>query len=154
MKDLLVIIPSRSRPQNIKRLISIWTLLTHDADLIFGLDTDDPLLAECQFPYEQWGELGQPTSIRYAINARIGMAGTLNYLANKFADQYFAIGFMGDDHIPRTVGWDVRIVRELKAMGTGIVYGNDLWQKENLPTAVFMTSNIISTLGYMCPPKQ
>jgi hypothetical protein len=33
------------------------------------------------------------------------------------------------------------------------VYGNDLLQGANLPTAVFMTSDIIRALGWMVPPS-
>ena len=64
----------------------------------------------------------------------------------------FAIGFCGDDHRPRTVGWDQAYLDALREMGTGIVYGNDLLQGEALPTQVAMTSDIIRALGYMAPP--
>jgi hypothetical protein len=59
---------------------------------------------------------------------------------------------MGDDHRPRTQGWDVAYVQALRAMGsTGIVYGNDLLQGQNIPTQVAMTSDIVQALGYMAP---
>jgi hypothetical protein len=59
---------------------------------------------------------------------------------------------MGDDHIPRTVGWDTLFVAKLRELGTGVVYGNDLFQGENLPTSVAMTSNIVTTIGYFVMP--
>lgn len=80
----------------------------------------------------------------------------LNFACNMLlwcASSPFAIGFMGDDHRPRTKGWDAEFLTELQKMQTGIVYGNDLIQGENLPTAVAMTSDIIETLGYMVPPN-
>jgi len=40
----------------------------------------------------------------------------------------------------------------LERLGTGIVYGNDLLQGEMIPTAVFMTADIVKALGYFCPP--
>ena len=60
---------------------------------------------------------------------------------------------MGDDHRPRPAAmpWDARI-RECLSGGPGIVYGNDLLQGEKMATAVAMTSDIVTTLGYMCPP--
>src|SRR6185369_12372824 len=73
-------------------------------------------------------------------------------LRDRFADS-FAIGFMGDDHRPRTHGWDKAYLDALREMGTGIVYGNDLLQGERLPTQVAMTSDIVRALGYMAPPK-
>lgn len=58
---------------------------------------------------------------------------------------------MGDDHRPRTPGWDDRF-RICMSAGPGIVYGNDLLQGEIMATAVAMTSDIVTTLGYMAPP--
>jgi hypothetical protein len=63
-----------------------------------------------------------------------------------------AIGFMGDDHRPRTPGWDANYLNELNRMGTGFVYGNDLFQYDAMPTQVAFTSDIAAALGYMCPP--
>lgn len=68
------------------------------------------------------------------------------------SQQSYQIGFAGDDHAPRTPGWTERIRTELNQLGTGIVYGNDLFQGPNLPTAVFMTADIVGALGYMAPP--
>ena len=36
---------------------------------------------------------------------------------------------------------------------TGLVYGNDLLQGQNLPTQVAMTTDIVQILGYMVPPS-
>ena len=43
-------------------------------------------------------------------------------------------------------------LNELNKLKVGVVYGNDLAHGVNLATSVTMTSNIISTLGYMCVP--
>ena len=66
--------------------------------------------------------------------------------------QPFAIGFMGDDHRPRTVGWDTAYLEALRELGSGIVYGNDLLQGERIPTQVAMTTDIVRELGFMAPP--
>jgi hypothetical protein len=83
------------------------------------------------------------------------MVEALNARATGYAgldDPPFAIGFMGDDHCPRTYGWDKAYVDALREMGTGIVYGNDLIQGARLPTQVAMTADIVRALGYMAPP--
>lgn len=83
------------------------------------------------------------------------MVGALNNAYSYYARQNllgYAIGFMGDDHRPRTPGWDSHYLNELHKLGTGFVYGNDLFQYERMPTQVAFTSDIASTLGYMCPP--
>jgi hypothetical protein len=58
---------------------------------------------------------------------------------------------MGDDHRPRTVGWDAAYLNALHELGTGIVYGDDRLQGEALPTQCAMTADIVRALGYMAP---
>jgi hypothetical protein len=57
---------------------------------------------------------------------------------------------MGDDHCPRTPGWDEKIL-EASTPWT-VVYGNDLFQGQNLPTAVFQGAGLIRTTGRFNPP--
>lgn len=141
MTDLAVIVPSRGRPWNVQRLYQAWKDTGAEAHLIVAVDNDDP-------------ELGgyKPGEHCLIVRDRLGLAGTLNETATDLAPAYRYLGFMGDDHLPRTQGWDKLICETLDELGTGIVYGNDLFQGQQLPTAVFLTSNIVSTLGYMCPP--
>jgi hypothetical protein len=144
MSDLLVIVPSRGRPANIAALIDAWQATTAGvAELLVAVDDDDPELN---------GYMAPSARAKIVLGPRERMGPTLNRLAVERAPSRFAVGFMGDDHRPRTEGWDVRMVEALREMGTGIAYGNDLLQREALPTAVFMTSDIIQTLGYMHPP--
>jgi hypothetical protein len=64
----------------------------------------------------------------------------------------FAVGFMGDDHRPRTKGWDTAYLAALIQMRVGMVYGDDGWQHETLPTQIAMTTDIVKALGWMAPP--
>jgi hypothetical protein len=137
-----MIVPSRGRPGNIARLQAAWDeTAAGDSHLLVACDEDDP---------ELLGYLDACPSV--TIGPRERMGPTLNRLAVQEAPGYFAVGFMGDDHCPRTVGWDATMVAVLREMGTGLAYGNDLLQRENLPTAVAMTSDIIQALGYFHPP--
>jgi len=79
------------------------------------------------------------------------MVAKLDAVAASVASDYFALGFMGDDHLPRTNGWAQRYVDALRELGTGIVYGNDLLQGERLCTQWTMTSDIVRALGRMVP---
>jgi hypothetical protein len=65
----------------------------------------------------------------------------------------FAIGFMGDDHRPRTIGWHVMYMSALLGMRMGIVYGDDTIQHDRIPTQCMMTADIVRALGYMAPPS-
>jgi hypothetical protein len=62
------------------------------------------------------------------------------------------VGFMGDDCVFMTPGWDLFIVEYLKN-NKGICYCNDLLQGENIPNNVFMHVDIIKALGFMAPPE-
>jgi hypothetical protein len=145
VSDLLMICPSRGRPENVARLLQAWAELTSSAELLIAVDDDDPQL-------EDYLALDPVPGSDLVIGPRLRLGPTLNKLAAEYADLYFALGFLGDDHCPRTQGWDERLVEALRELGTGIVYGNDLFQGERLPTAVAMTSDIVRTLGYFVPP--
>lgn len=138
--DLAVIVPSRGRPEAIAELAEVWreTTTTTNAHLAVCIDDNDPKRLE-------YGKNVNVYPSRTMVEA-------LNRAAAAFADMAYAVGFMGDDHRPRTVGWDARYLEALHELGTGIVYGNDLLQGRNLPTQCAMTSDIIRSLGYMAPP--
>lgn len=147
--DLLVIIPTRGRPQAVPELVAAWDETGATADLLFAVDTDDPELAA----YKQHAAtLKADPRFRFTFGKRRRLVGTLNQQAVKAAKTYRFLAFLGDDHRPRPAAmpWDARI-RECLSGGPGIVYGNDLLQGEKMATAVAMTSDIVQTLGFMVP---
>lgn len=149
MADLVVIVPSRGRPEAAAALIQAFGATRTVARLVFAIDEDDPRREE------YYALVGAPQSTVDTGGAPATMVRALNASAVSRAmadDPPFAIGFMGDDHMPRTVGWDERYLDALREMGTGIVYGNDLLQGHRLPTQCAMTADIVRELGYMAPP--
>ena len=55
--------------------------------------------------------------------------------------------------MPRTSGWDWALLAAISRMGgTGIAYGDDGLQHENLPTAPVITTDITAALGWMFLP--
>lgn len=149
MSEMAVIVPSRGRPENYLRLLQAWTDTKAQAKLIVGLDDDDETRA---FYEGTWEEANNTDLVEIWTLPRAGMNGTLNQIAAMIAPDYKYIGFMGDDHLPKTPHWDRQLIGELQRPAS-IAYGNDLMQGVLLPTAVFMTSDIINTLGYMAPPE-
>lgn len=139
MTDMLVMVTSRGRPQALADLHAA-VRETSDADLVAVVDDDDPDLA---------GYLDLP-GITFEVGLRLGHAQSMNACAARHASRYRIIGQLGDDHRPRTPGWDARIAEVLAT--TGLAYGDDLYQGEALPTAVWMTTDIIRALGQFCPP--
>lgn len=145
--DLLVIVPTRGRPQNAQAFYDSWVATTEDADLLFVVDEDDPLLSTYKYRM-QWTD---GPGVRLAVcPAGLRLVGALNWAAVRSAPDYRYLGFMGDDHRCRSPKWDVALTNCLGPVG--ISYGNDLLQGEAMPTAVIMTANIVEALGYMAPP--
>lgn len=152
MADLLVIVPSRGRPESVARVVDAWqaTGAFEHADLVFAVDMDDPQIgAYCQVAKDRRGD-GKHWWLREEPKW-LPMVHKLDNAARAEARDYLALAFMGDDHVPRSAGWAGRYVAELRALGTGIVYGDDGYQGENLPTQWAMTSNIVRALGRMVP---
>lgn len=148
-ENLLIVIPTRGRPGAIPELVQAWKDTGAEATVIVGLDEDDPTLDE--YRSHEIDAIG--AGFFYHINPRLRLAGTLNHIVNQYSasKDFTAIGFMGDDHRPRTKGWDQRFAETLSG-GAGVVYGNDLLVGDRFPTAVAMTADIPATLGYFCPP--
>jgi len=146
MADLVVVVPSRGRPEQAHSLlVAFKATCTADTQLVFAVDDNDPTAddypgAACVFtsPSRNMGE-ALHNAVAYFTDDRV------------IGGPPFAVGFMGDDHLPRTRGWDAAYLDALREMGIGIVFGNDLAQGAGLATQCAMTSNIIRTLGYMAP---
>lgn len=146
MRDLLVIVCSRGRPERMRQWVKEFefTSTRGYTDVVVALDNDDPTLDQ----YTTWLGVG----VEWEVGRPNGFAPRQNAEAVARADNYFAIASLGDDLVPRTQNWDEIMVQHLKHLGTGIAYGDDLLQREALPTAPFMTSDIVRTLGWMSPP--
>jgi len=159
MPDLAVIVPSRGRPDAAADLAETFAATcTADTVLVFAVDADDPdhsayetviKAAQDRGQTVGWLTCGDGTTRGTMVIALNGAAQWLVKPQN--ANPPFAVGFLGDDHRPRTVGWDAAYVAALRELGTGIVYGDDLLQGERLPTQCAMTADIIRTLGFMAP---
>lgn len=144
----MAIVPSRGRPAAAREMVTAFhQTTTANTLLVFAVDADDPTL-------DEYLEILDDPAVRvYVAPAPSTMVRTLNAAAARYAPDTFAVAFLGDDHRPRTVGWDNSYIYTLYELrGTGIVYGNDLLQGENIPTQVAMTANIVQALGFMAPP--
>lgn len=149
--ELLVIVPSRGRPHAAAELAAAFAELSEaDSRLVFVVDSDDPDMAG----YGNVTQAHPPVGLLVNTGPRT-MVAALNVAATALLASFpnaAAVAFMGDDHRPRTAGWDAAYLGALATLGTGIVYGDDLLQHENIPTQVAMTADIIRTLGHMAPP--
>jgi hypothetical protein len=140
-----MICPSRGRPGNAAELIRLWPQVTADAMLLVAVDADDPRAGEYA-RLSRW----QMAQVTIGTWPR-GPGPILNMLAPGLAAVFPAAGFLGDDHRPRTPGWDKTLTDAL-ITGAGVAYGDDGLRGEELPTAVVMSAALVRGLGYMCPP--
>ena len=148
--DLLVIVPSRGRPQNIARLLDAVhetsKLATH---VHVAVDDDDPELEKYQ---KVMDDHGNPDDV-LEVGPRKGLAAWTNDIAVRRAGEYPFLASFGDDHKPRTGHWDYFLVRAVEHMGgTGFSYPWD-GTREDVPQAVVMSSSIVTALGWMCEPS-
>lgn len=159
MADLNILVPSRGRPDAAGELVDAFReTCTARTVLTFVIDEDDPMKGDYS-PLVAHDFAG-PTYPQVNTCRVDNTARTMVYVLNRaavaiavnFGQPPFAIGFMGDDHRPRTLGWDAEYLDALRELGTGIVYAEDGYQGEKLPTQCAMTADIIRALGFMAPP--
>lgn len=152
MSSLAIIVPSRGRPKNIAELLEAFHNTQTKATLVVVCDHDDPRLAEYNelLRHPLWLP-GYQLKVYERITK--GMARPLNTAAAFLKSEFDHFGFLGDDHRPRTTGWDTAITDLIDNVGTAVVYGNDLIQGEKLPTAVVMSGDIVRALDGMVPPN-
>jgi hypothetical protein len=147
-RDLAVLVPSRARPANVIRLIDSFTATCRgDTQLVIGLDSDDPTVGEdwhLEFPHV---EFVVESDLRFVV-------AWINHLAVPRAGQYRFIGTIGDDNVPRTVGWDVKVCESLER--NVFCFGDDLYPGRATGTLcchVFTRSEVVKALGYFGPPS-
>jgi hypothetical protein len=141
--SIWVLCPSRGRPDKATECYQSF-IDTHgltDTKMSFIVDADDPTFVQYEhlpmLTYEHEGG---------------GMGPPLNAGALDIADECDVIGFVGDDHRFRSAGWDVHITKALASIGGGIAFGDDLGQRQNLATQVFISSPVVKALGWMALP--
>ncbi len=148
MSELTVLVPTRSRPHLVPRMVTAWqeTGAFDVAELVFVIDRDDMAFDQYRrtldrYPQVQVGTMGewQP------------LVPKLDFAARQAADYADAVAFMGDDHLPRTDRWAHKLIAAHAVHGPSILYGRDGFQDKALPTWWSMSSSIIDALGRMVP---
>jgi hypothetical protein len=159
-KPLLMIVPTRSRPQNVEPVVTAWldTGGFLAADLQFAVDVDDPTFDAYQDAMQQQAARVAHFGGRILMHSRpthAPLVPKLNDVATLHA-QYFPehrlIGFAGDDHLPRTPGWAERFVELFDRHGRlAVAYPDDGYQHEKLASSWVMAADVVRALGRMVP---
>lgn len=150
MPDLLVIVPSRGRPGSIARMLdAVHATSRLETHLHVAVDEDDETLPQYQAVMAKAG--GKRDVLE--AGPRKGLCSWTNEVAVRRAGEYPFLASFGDDHVPRTPGWDAALVRGIRDMGgTGMTYPWD-GTREDIPEACVMSSDIVAALGWMCLPE-
>lgn len=156
--DLIVIVPTRSRPQNVGPVVDAWLetgAFRDGAELHFVIDADDPEYTAYTAVLNEIRDMASLSdrALTWAVrDTWQPLVPKLNAAAIELLLwSPYALGFAGDDHRPRTKGWARRYVDTLRQGGAGIVHGNDGYQGGNLPTEWAMRAAIVRGLGRMIP---
>jgi len=148
-----IVVPSRGRPENVKRLAESFKTTQAKSDLWVILD---------EYDWERKNYENNAEAYDYGFlvvdNITPGMAAPLNMgvemlMDDAIYDRYEYFAFLGDDHLPKTAYWDYKLELAIPHGKNGIAYGNDLLQGQNLPTACLMNRQIVEHLGGMVPPR-
>jgi hypothetical protein len=151
--DLVVIVPSRGRPGRLAEMAdAIAATAAGRVAVLACVDRDDPLLSGYQ-------SLAMP-GLTVITGQRKTLSGWTNTSAARvlrgdlfplWRPRYLAS--LGDDHLPRTPGWDRLLADAIEATGgPGFGYGDDRLQGERLPTAWVVSAAIVEALGWMMLP--
>ena len=101
MSELAVIVPTRGRVEACRELAATFDdTCGEDTQLVLAVDRDDP-------EFHAYVALGELDGVTVYINDDLGsMNRALNAACRRFMKEFRFVGFMGDDHRPRTDRWD------------------------------------------------
>jgi len=151
IKDkILWVCPTRGRPEKLQKMLdSFYDTTEGDSDLLIAIDSDDRSYDKMMFHDNN-------ESILWEVNDPIGgkFLHLLNKMALKYVDDYKYIGFMEDDVILRTDGYEKVFIEKLKELGDfSLVHGNDGINTPRLVSLPVLTSKLVKTLGFFAPPE-
>lgn len=153
MVELIMIVPTRGRPQAVGELASAFaSACTAKTRLLIAVDDDDCDLDGYRSAVDAAKTVWADTEL-VVQEAPGNMANALNMAVSRVlnsGETAQAVGFMGDDHRPRTRSWD-RLYLNALLRRPGIVFGNDLIHGERLPTQFTVSWKVTQALGFFSP---
>jgi hypothetical protein len=141
-----LIVPTRGRPEQLRRLLDQLAQTTHELDrleVVLVIDADDA-------PTQQIGD--DRLLLQRVIVPPGQTMGALNF-AGHAACRGRYIMLLNDDVIPRTRGWDV-VVRQVFAAhpdDIALVHVNDLVMQRHLCTFPIVSRRFCEIVGGICP---
>lgn len=144
-KEVLVICPSRGRPEMCGEMIDSFMKTSRISSLTIALDNDDPRLYDYIDVFKG--------RVAYTIDIRKSTTEIINSKWRYCSDCYKYFSITNDDFIYHTDGWDEKLALMIRLHGgTGIAYGNDLLAKSILPTTSIISKEIVKAVGWLQIP--
>lgn len=154
MTDLLILTPSRERPERLREMYdAVTSTSVLDTRLAVAVDEDDPRL-------DGYRELQDLPGLSIVVGPRRSLSAWTNDLAARQPwvtgepPRFFAS--LGDDHLPRTPGWDRILVHAIENLGGllgGWSWGSDGLRSDMLPTYWVVSAPVVKRLGYVMLPQ-
>jgi len=150
--DLVVITPSRGRPERLATMVKACAQTSADrVRVLVCVDDDDP-------QFEAYAAQAAAASGGYilATGKRRSLSGWTNLaaadlLAGPAVGPPRYLASLGDDHIPETQDWDLRLSAAAEQV-VGYAYGDDGYQRGGLCTAWVACASVIRAVGWMMLP--
>ena len=130
------IIPSRTRPHNIRRLVAACLETRMTTRALLRLDNDDPLLRDY---------LRMETDWEIVVDKRVSLSEVYNEVFLRNLDWY---GFLADDVLPETEEWDRLLIDA--AGSDGMAYGDDGIHQS--PTHFVLGGELVRDVGWLALP--
>jgi hypothetical protein len=155
--DLAILVPTRGRPENLDRLLSVLPTVTGckpgKVVVYAGIDDDDDVDAYLRMPNVD-GAVSTGL-LKVVTEPQQSLSAWTNVLAMKavVSDNPEYLASLGDDHVPVSHHWDTRLMASIRSLpGPGYAYGNDLLQGKLMPTAWMQHILTYRALGWMMLP--
>jgi hypothetical protein len=139
--NFIVIVPTRNRPEQCRRLIKSFEDTTDNAQLMFVIDGDDK-------SYDGFDWKGHGCA---EMNPRASLSQKLNHTAMKILDDYDEIMWQGDDHEFITPHWDAKFLQARGESGSGWLYPNN-GRRADVPETWSVSRDIVEALGWYANP--
>lgn len=139
--NLLVMCSSKNRSYKLKEMLeSFYSTKSDGTEIVIYVSKDDKELNNYLPILEKEKHIvGEPKT----------MVQVLNYFSCELFPNIKYYAEVNDDHIYRTPKWDEKFISSAESNGG---WGWFSGYTQHLPTAIFVTGNIIRALGYFFPP--
>ena len=135
------ILPSRSRPHNISRLVDAWILTGASTPVELCLDLNDPCL-------RQYLSMPLPSGWSVVTGERDGLSRVYNDAFARHPEESWH-GFIADDVVPLTDSWDVKLIEAAGRDGMAVPAGG---HDPNGAPHFVLGGDLVRSMGWLCLP--